>query len=100
MANKQDSTKRSSSHDFTVSNTLYSKDRISFFIDLLTETDNPFQQGQTSNTPISYEVICDLKRDSQGNDDGVVIIGRKHRVPLGSPHPRSYVITDQELVGT
>ena len=34
---------------------LYSDDRTSFFIGLPTETDNTFQQGQTSNTPITYE---------------------------------------------
>ena len=35
---------------------LYSDDRTSFFIGLPTETDNTFQQGQTSNTPITYEL--------------------------------------------
>jgi hypothetical protein len=31
-------------------------DRTSFFIGLPTETDNTFQQGQTSDTPINYEL--------------------------------------------
>ena len=39
---------------------LYSNDTTSFFIGLPTETDNTFQQGQTTNTPITYEVVCDL----------------------------------------
>ncbi|KAK8885983.1 hypothetical protein M9Y10_041442, partial [Tritrichomonas musculus] len=39
---------------------LYSNDRTSFFIGLPTETDNTFQQGQTTNTPITYEIVCDL----------------------------------------
>ena len=38
----------------------YSNDRTSFFIGLPTETDNTFQQGQTTNTPITYEIVCDL----------------------------------------
>ena len=67
-------------HDINVSNTLYSKDRTSFFIGLPTETDNTFQQGQTSNTPITYEVICDLKRDSQGKSDGSYY-GKNNQVP-------------------
>ena len=41
-------------------------DTTSFFIGLPTETDNTFQQGQTSNTPITYEVICDI--NGNGND--------------------------------
>ena len=39
---------------------LYSYDNTSFFIGLPTETDNTFQQGQTANTPITYEIVCDL----------------------------------------
>ena len=39
---------------------LYSYDTTSFFIGLPTETDNTFQQGQTTNTPITYEIVCDL----------------------------------------
>lgn len=34
----------------------HSDDRTSFFVALPTETDNTFQQGQTSNTPITYEI--------------------------------------------
>ena len=37
-----------------------SHDKTSFFIGLPTETDNTFQQGQTSNTPITYEIVCDI----------------------------------------
>ena len=37
-----------------------SYDRTSFFIGLPTETDNTFQHGQTSNTPITYEIVCDI----------------------------------------
>jgi hypothetical protein len=33
---------------------LYSNDATNFLIGLPTETDNTFQQGQTSNTPITY----------------------------------------------
>ena len=43
-----------------VSTGLISYDRTSFFIGLPTETDNTFQQGQTSNTPITYEIVCDI----------------------------------------
>ena len=39
---------------------LYSFECTSFFIGLPTETDNTFQQGQTTNTPITYEIVCDL----------------------------------------
>ena len=42
----------------------FSYDTTSFFIGLPTETDNTFQQGQTSNTPITYEIVCDLPEDS------------------------------------
>ena len=42
----------------------FSYDTTSFFIGLPTETDNTFQQGQTSNTPITYEIVCDLPDDS------------------------------------
>ena len=42
----------------------FSYDITSFFIGLPTETDNTFQQGQTSNTPITYEIVCDLPEDS------------------------------------
>ena len=39
---------------------LSSNDRTSFFVGLPTETDNTFQQGQTSNTPITYEIIGEI----------------------------------------
>ena len=52
-----------------VTNSFNSNDRTSFFIGLPTETDNTFQQGQTSNTPITYEVIADLKRDNEKGED-------------------------------
>ena len=42
-----------------------SEDRSSFFIGLPTETDNTFQQGQTSNTPITYEINV----TQEDNDD-------------------------------
>ena len=42
----------------------YSNDTTSFFIGLPTETDNTFQQGQTTNTPITYEVVCDLAQNN------------------------------------
>ena len=49
-----------------------SYDRTSFFVGLPTETDNTFQQGQTSNTPITYEIVCDvpnqIPNDAGGND--------------------------------
>ena len=38
----------------------YSYDVTSFFVGLPTETDNTFQQGQTTNTPITYEIVCDM----------------------------------------
>ena len=53
-----------------VSNYLYSNERTSFFIGLPTETDATFQQGQTSNTPITYEIIADLKRDDNNGKNG------------------------------
>lgn len=37
----------------------------SFFIGLPTETDNTFQQGQKSNTPITYEIVCSFEPDSE-----------------------------------
>ena len=51
-------------HDLNSSLGVTSNDRTSFFIGLPTETDNTFQQGMTSATPITYEVIGDLKNDS------------------------------------
>ena len=51
-------------HDLNVANGLSSNDRTSFFIGLPTETDNCFQQGQTSNTPITYDVIGSINKDS------------------------------------
>jgi hypothetical protein len=35
---------------------VFSDDRTHFFIGLPTETDNTFQQGQTSDTPINYDL--------------------------------------------
>lgn len=46
--------------DWRHSSELYSYDTTSFFIGLPTETDNTFQQGQTTNTPVTYEIVCDL----------------------------------------
>ena len=46
--------------ELTVTDGLVSNDRTSFFIGLPTETDATFQQGQTSNTPISYEIIGEV----------------------------------------
>ena len=43
---------------------LMSNDRTSFFVGLPTETDNCYQQGQTSNTPITYEIIGEIAKDS------------------------------------
>ena len=43
---------------------LYSHDCTNFFIGLPTETDNTFQQGQNSNTPITYEIVCDFDPES------------------------------------
>ena len=43
---------------------LYSHDCTNFFIGLPTETDNTFQQGQNSNTPITYEIVCDFHESS------------------------------------
>ena len=43
---------------------LTSNDRTSFFVGLPTETDNCFQQGQTSNTPITYEIIGEISDKS------------------------------------
>ena len=45
-------------------NGLTSNERTSFFIGLPTETDNCFQQGQTSNTPITYEIIGEIAKES------------------------------------
>jgi hypothetical protein len=43
----------------------YSSDKTDFFIGLPTETDNTFQQGQTSNTPINYEFAINQKSDNE-----------------------------------
>ena len=50
--------------DLNVCNGLTSNERTSFFIGLPTETDNCYQQGQTSNTPITYEIIGEIAKDS------------------------------------
>lgn len=52
------------SKDLNVTNSLTSNERTSFFIGLPTETDATFQQGQTSNTPITYEILGELSSDS------------------------------------
>ncbi|KAK8858344.1 hypothetical protein M9Y10_013447 [Tritrichomonas musculus] len=44
----------------------YSNDRTSFFIGLPTETDNTYQQGLTSLSPINFEINISQKKD---NDD-------------------------------
>ena len=41
-------------------NDTYPHDRTNFIIGLPTETDNTFQQGQTSNTPITYELMSNI----------------------------------------
>jgi hypothetical protein len=46
-----------------------STDRTSFFIGIPTETDNTFQQGQTSNTPITYELTVSEDNDSSYAED-------------------------------
>lgn len=38
----------------------YPHDRTNFFIGLPTETDNTFQQGQHSNTPVTYEIASTI----------------------------------------
>ena len=48
----------------TLENDTYPHDRTNFFIGLPAETDNTFQQGQTSNTPITYELMSDLPVNS------------------------------------
>ena len=50
--------------DLNVTNGLTSNDRTSFFVGLPTETDNTYQQGQTSNTPITYEIIGEIASNS------------------------------------
>jgi hypothetical protein len=42
----------------------YSYDTTNFFIGLPTETDNTFQQGQTSDTPINYELSVTMNADN------------------------------------
>jgi hypothetical protein len=42
--------------DITGTLATYSTDATDFFIGMPTETDNTFQQGQTSNSPINYEL--------------------------------------------
>ena len=42
----------------------YSHDCTNFFVGLPTETDNTFQQGQSSNTPITYEISSHIDADS------------------------------------
>ena len=51
-------------HDMLSASGLSSNDRTSFFIGLPTETDNCFQQGQTSNTPITYDIIGSIDSES------------------------------------
>ena len=52
---------------------LSSNDRTSFFVGLPTETDNTFQQGQTSNTPITYEI--------HGTIDNESVYGKNNQTP-------------------
>lgn len=42
----------------------YSHDCTNFFVGLPTETDNTFQQGQSSNTPITYEISSYVSPES------------------------------------
>jgi hypothetical protein len=60
---------RSLIHDNFDSEGTFSYDTSSFFIGLPTETDNTFQQGQTSDTPINYElsVTMDNNNDYRKN---------------------------------
>ncbi|KAK8840746.1 hypothetical protein M9Y10_030523 [Tritrichomonas musculus] len=44
----------------------YTNDRTSFFIAIPTETDNTYQQGLTSLSPINFEINVAQKKD---NDD-------------------------------
>ena len=50
--------------DMLICNGLTSNDRTSFFIGLPCETDNTYQQGMTSNTPITYEILGEIISDS------------------------------------
>jgi hypothetical protein len=47
---------------------IYSSDRTNFFIGIPTETDNTFQQGQTSNSPINYELSVTQDADEYMNN--------------------------------
>ena len=50
--------------DLDYTNGLSSNERTSFFVGLPTETDNTYQQGMTSNTPITYEIIGEIANES------------------------------------
>ena len=47
----------------------FSNDHTNFIIGLPTECDNTFQQGQLSNTPITYELVCDIDEGSEYADE-------------------------------
>ena len=66
-------------YDLSIGN--YSDDRTSFFIGLPTETDNTFQQGQTSNTPITYEVMVSQRIDPNETGMGYGTYGKDNKVP-------------------
>ena len=52
----------STESDFTIGHE--SMDSTNFLLGFATETDNTFQQGQTSNTPITYTFQCKQNKDS------------------------------------
>ena len=47
----------------------FSHDHTNFIIGLPTECDNTFQQGQLSNTPITYQIACDIDEGSEYADE-------------------------------
>lgn len=51
-------------NNYSESTHSYSHDCTNFFVGLPTETDSTFQQDQTSNTPITYEIISSIDPDS------------------------------------
>lgn len=58
--NKEVTLSLTNNDDYDDTTGLFSYETTSFFVGLPTETDNTFQQGQTTNTPITYEIVCDM----------------------------------------
>ena len=66
--NKEVTASLTNKDDYSQTTGLFSDDRTSFFIGLPTETDNTYQQGMTSLSPINFEINVTQEEKDNGDE--------------------------------